>query len=270
MGLTRSNVYSGLAGFYFIRDPADTIAPLLPSGKYEVPLAIQDRNFYMDGSLMFPSDPPPNPEIHPYWVPEFFGSTIMVNGLVWPNMNVDQGQYYFRVLDGSNARVYHLYFSNNMPFTVFASDDAYLRAPIVTTDLTIGPGERYSILVDFTGIPAGTQILLLNDANAPYLMVIQLPEHKWADNAVHRNNAPGFVLRPSRLSEPPLTVYPGRNTVLEDITLSGSGQRPQMVTVDGQYSSPIGDFLPKGDKIWRIIDDTGTRLPALALVRVSW
>jgi spore coat protein A len=269
MGLTRSNVYSGLAGFYFIRDPADTIAPLLPSGKYEVPLAIQDRNFYMDGSLMFPSDPAPNPEIHPYWVPEFFGSTIMVNGLVWPNMNVDQGQYMFRVLDGSNARVYHLYFSNNMPFTVIASDDAYLRAPIVTTDLTIGPGERYVILADFTGIPAGTQILLLNDANAPY------PDGDPVDPNTNGqimqftvNNAPGFVPKtlPTILN-PALTTYPSLSTpILErNITLKEwfGPNGPQMVTVDGQqYSSPISELPAKGTtELWRIIDDTGDAHP---------
>ncbi len=88
LGLTRLNVMSGLAGFYFLRDPADPVDLVLPTGAYEMPLAIQDRIFNLDGSLYFPSTGL-NPTMHPYWMPEFFGNTIMVDGKVWPNMNVD-------------------------------------------------------------------------------------------------------------------------------------------------------------------------------------
>ena len=48
LGITRLNVMSGLAGFYLLRETdiaKDPIAPLLPNGDYEVPLAIQDRVF---------------------------------------------------------------------------------------------------------------------------------------------------------------------------------------------------------------------------------
>ena len=83
LGMTRTNLVSGLAGFYLERSANDLIAPLLPSGKYEMPLAIQDRSFNSDGSLAFPNVGV-NPDDHPYWYPEFFGNTIMVNGKVWP------------------------------------------------------------------------------------------------------------------------------------------------------------------------------------------
>ena len=166
LGMTRTNVMSGLAGFYLLRDPADIIAKDLPSGKYEVPLAIQDRTFNLDGSFWFPSAGI-NPE-HPYWNPEFFGNTVMVNGMVWPNMKVDQGMYRFRLLDGSNARFYTLSFTNGMPFTVIGTDGGYLRAPATVTKLTIAPGERYDVLVDFTGLAAGTKVILSNTAKAPF------------------------------------------------------------------------------------------------------
>jgi len=166
LGITRTNVMSGLAGFYLLRDPADPIAQYLPSGKYEVPLAIQDRTFNLDGSFWFDTVGI-NPE-HPYWTPEFFGNTVMVNGLVWPNMQVDQGLYRFRLLDGSNARFYTLSFSNGMPFTVIGTDGGYLSAPVPVTKLTIAPGERYDILVDFRGLPAGTKVILTNSAKAPF------------------------------------------------------------------------------------------------------
>ncbi|MDD1667870.1 MAG: multicopper oxidase [Methanomicrobiales archaeon] len=166
LGITRINVMSGLAGFYLLRDPADTVGPLLPSGKYEVPLAIQDRIFDINGQLVFPSAGL-NPTIHPYWIPEFFGNTIMVNGLVWPNMNVDRAQYRFRLLDGSNARFYTLSFSNKMPFTMIGTEGGYLKAPVTLTEVSIAPGERADILVDFSNIPAGTKIILQNTAKAP-------------------------------------------------------------------------------------------------------
>ena len=107
LGMTRLNVVGGMAGFYFLRDPASTVEPLLPQGKYQVPLAIQDRAFNDDGTFDFPIQPT-NPDVHPYWGPEFFGDTIMVNGLVWPKMDVDRAAYRFRILDGSTARFYNL------------------------------------------------------------------------------------------------------------------------------------------------------------------
>ena len=167
LGITRINVMSGLAGFYLLRDPADPVAAVLPAGEYEVPLVIQDRSFNLDGSFWFPTEGI-NPDQHPYWNPEFFGNTIMVNGVVWPNLNVDRGQYRFRVLDGSNARFYTLSFSNNMPFTVIGSDGGYLQAPATLNSLTIAPGERADILVDFSGLAPGTNLILQNGANAPF------------------------------------------------------------------------------------------------------
>jgi FtsP/CotA-like multicopper oxidase with cupredoxin domain len=81
LGITRINVMSGLAGFYLLRDPADTTP--LPFGNYEYPIVIQDRSFNIDGSMWFPKIGL-DPMAHPYWQPEFFGNTIMVNGKVWP------------------------------------------------------------------------------------------------------------------------------------------------------------------------------------------
>ena len=76
-----------------IRDATEN-ALGLPSGVYEVPLAIADRSFNTDGSFDYPAT-----------VQEvFFGDTITVNGKVWPRFDVDQGKYRFRVLNASNSR----------------------------------------------------------------------------------------------------------------------------------------------------------------------
>jgi FtsP/CotA-like multicopper oxidase with cupredoxin domain len=116
LGVVRENVYAGLAGFYLIRDNRDTgLAnnPIkLPSGAQEVELMIQDRQFDKNGQLFFPdADNPPglnggpgNPDIHPFWIPEFFGDVITVNGKSWPAMDVQPRRYRFRFVNGSNAR----------------------------------------------------------------------------------------------------------------------------------------------------------------------
>jgi spore coat protein A len=167
LGMTRINVVSGMAGFYLLRDDADPIAPLLPQGKYEVPLAIQDRVFNDDGTFNF-TIAPTNPDVHPYWGPEYFGDTIMVNGLVWPKMNVDRGAYRFRFLDGSNARFYDLSFSNGMPFTVIGTEGGYVKSATNVNRFLIAPGERFDVIVDFSNIAPGTSVTLLNSASGPY------------------------------------------------------------------------------------------------------
>jgi FtsP/CotA-like multicopper oxidase with cupredoxin domain len=176
LGLTRINVYSGLAGYYIITDPNDNNLQYLPQvlGQYDIPLAIQDRSFFDNGSLRFNVDAPVNPDMHPYWVPEFFGDSFMVNGKTWPYLNVDQTLYRFRLLDGCNARFLNLSLVDidngnaPVPFTVIARDQGYLRDPATENSQLLGPGMRSEILVDFSAIPAGHRIRMMNDAAAPY------------------------------------------------------------------------------------------------------
>ncbi len=175
LGITRLNVYAGLAGFYLLRDSNNCKDEdccrkklVLPEGAYEIPLAIQDRSFNTDGSLSFPTEGN-NLDIHPYWRPEFFGNTIMVNGKVWPNLNVERRQYRFRLLNGSNARFYNLRLSKNgMKFIQIGTDGGFLPEPVELDSLLIAPGERADVLVDFSDIAPGISILLMNDAKAPF------------------------------------------------------------------------------------------------------
>jgi FtsP/CotA-like multicopper oxidase with cupredoxin domain len=157
LGITRLNVMMGLAGFYLLRDSVE-VALNLPSGPYEIGLAIQDRSFHADGSLMYPA----------MWEEHFFGDKVLVNGKVWPYLNVKQGKYRFRILEGSNARTYRLALSNGASFTVIGTDGGLLEAPVTRNVLTISPGERMDVVVDFAPFAPGTEILLLNDAPAPF------------------------------------------------------------------------------------------------------
>jgi spore coat protein A, manganese oxidase len=175
LGATRTNVYSGLAAFYFLRDPLAEPRNL-PSGAYEVEMAIQDRQFDQNGQLYFPDgsgDPnsnlngtPPNPDVHPTWNPEFAGDVVVVNGAPWPFFKVEPRRYRFRIVNGSNARVWNLTFGK-APVYAIGSDDAYLDAPVPQSTVFIAPGERADIIVDFTSL-AGKKITVTNDAPVPY------------------------------------------------------------------------------------------------------
>jgi len=168
LGLTRLNLAAGLEGMFIIRDPQnDNVAPLLPSGEFEVSLMLTDKAFNTDGSIHF-TTVGDNPDVHPYWDPEYFGDQIMVNGKVWPNMNVQRRQYRFRIVDGSNARFYNLSLSNGMSFTQVAGDGSYLPKPVTSTSIFLAVCERADVLIDFSNVAPGTKIVLQNSANAPF------------------------------------------------------------------------------------------------------
>ncbi|HKQ97588.1 MAG TPA: multicopper oxidase domain-containing protein, partial [Candidatus Polarisedimenticolia bacterium] len=182
LGATRLNVYAGLAGGYLLTDPADTSIPANLPGA--VPLVIQDRMFDKNGQLFFTAGQPdtPNPE-HPFWVPEFLGDTVAVNGRVWPYLDVEARRYRFLVINGSNARTYELFLSHQTgklkgpAFWQIGTDGGYLDHPVLIDPnaagrrlqkLTLMPGERADVIVDFGGMAPGTLLLLRNTAKAPY------------------------------------------------------------------------------------------------------
>ncbi|MFC9993250.1 multicopper oxidase family protein [Nocardia sp. NPDC127526] len=165
MGITRLNIQAGLAGMYYVRDEFDTGAadnPLgLPSGEFEIPLIVQDRTFNPDGSIQ--------PMVGVY-IPEGYnqsgqlGDVACVNGMVWPWLGVRRTLYRFRLLNGSNSRPYIFEFSNGMPFFAIGGDLGLLDAPVPTTSIRVSPGERVDLLVDFSGLPDGTAVELINTA----------------------------------------------------------------------------------------------------------
>ena len=176
LGITRLNVYAGLAGFYLIRDLEEDSLNL-PSGPYEVPLMIQDRSFGADGSLLYP---PASEGTHPVWMQEFFGNAICVNGKATPFLEVEPRKYRFRMVNGSNSRFYHFTMVpadasgkpagkpvDAPPFIQIGSDGGLLPAPLRTHFLILSPGERFDIVIDFSQ-HKGTNLAITNDAPAPY------------------------------------------------------------------------------------------------------
>jgi len=118
-----------------VRGPANVPATPLPSREFEVPTIVQSRSFRTDGEVYYPlaSQAPPgetigaNPDVNPYWLLMFDGETNVVNGTVWPNMNVQRHAYRFRYLNSSNQRFYRMKLSNGASFKIIGDDGGYLR-----------------------------------------------------------------------------------------------------------------------------------------------
>jgi spore coat protein A len=270
LGITRLNVMSGLAGFYLLRDPADSNAPILPSGQYEMPLVIQDRVFLTDGSLYYPTNSD-YPNIHPYWISSFLGNTIMVNGKVWPNMNVQQAQYRFRILDGSNSRSYELTFSNGMNFTQIATDGGYLKAPSTLTSVLISPAERIDIVVDFSNIEPGTKVILRNTA---------LTNHPIEDQTVGQiiqftvtNQSGPNPFNAAAAPEPfnptltgtafPTLPNATKTRLLTLIQVNGTGGNTLEMLLDGQtWDAPVTEMPVLGStEDWVIVNPSSSEHP---------
>ena len=158
MGINRLNIYAGLQGLYFIRDEVEDSLNL-PRGKYEVPLLIYDRFLLPDGQLEYPVSPKPKAP----WVPEVFGNAILVNGKLFPYLEVEPRKYRFRVMNGSNGRFYRLSLGKLLTFQQIGTEQGFLPAPIPVQRAVMAPAERIDFVFDFS-THAGENVLLRSDA----------------------------------------------------------------------------------------------------------
>jgi FtsP/CotA-like multicopper oxidase with cupredoxin domain len=196
LGITRLNVYAGLAGFFPLRDAADTGRtdnPLgLPADPYELGFAVQDRMFYNTGELFysaFPGDPfyddfitdegvvlPTGdfPGGGPTALAEFFGDHIVVNGAIWPYYNVEPRQYRVRFLNGTDSRFMRLKLKvvpagetdpaqgYDLPFLVIGSDQSLRTNAAMVNEVDFLPGERLDLIIDFKNVPFGSRVIVEN------------------------------------------------------------------------------------------------------------
>jgi spore coat protein A len=255
LGITRLNVYMGLAGLYLIRDDAED-ALGLPAGEFEVPLVIQDRQFQFGGQFYYPS----------IWQDHFFGDKAVVNGKVWPYLEVKRGKYRFRLVNGSGSRVYTLSLSppvGTLEFTVIGTEGGLLEAPVDgLPSLTIGPGERYDVILDFAGFDVGTAIMLENSAPAPFPNGSQsLPEilkFMVVDGAPHAGSIPA-TLRPVVAINPAEAVIE-RDFVLNKGSNDGCGRQNWLINDLGW--DDVTEYPELGTvEIWRFINDSGVSHP---------
>jgi len=134
-------------------------------------------------------------------VPEAFFDTILVNGGLYPKVEVAPKRTRFRLLNGSQARFYHLNLYSEDPSTPgearigaagptiyqVGTEGGFLPAVAIHTNTTqlipgpqddvnpdgpfnllLAPAERADVVIDFNGVPAGSTFILYNDAPAPF------------------------------------------------------------------------------------------------------
>jgi spore coat protein A, manganese oxidase len=167
LGATRLNVFAGLAAAYLLRDQYDTGAepnPIgIPGGAYEVPLVIQDRQFNRDGTFLYPKSTIPGVT----WIGEYFGDVMLVNGKVWPFLNVEPRLYRFRILNGCNARILNLSIGGVPTFWQIGAEGGLWDKPVPVKNLVLAPAERADVLVDFSGLAGKAPVLRNSKPPAP-------------------------------------------------------------------------------------------------------
>ncbi len=272
LGINRLNIFAGLLGAFFVRDDFEDSLNL-PRGKYEIPLVIYDRVFDLEGQLNYPvAAKDPNAP----WVPEVFGDAVLVNGKLFPYLEVEPRKYRFRVLNGANGRFFHLSLSagqasagimQGLTFHQIGSDQGLLAAPVPTKLLSIAPGERADLIVDFSG-SAGSNIVLRNDGlNVMQFRVAAVAPVKAKSSNSAAEGALPQVLRPVPKMPESSAIKTRMLTLVE---IQDLVQRPvRMLLNNTHWSKPVTENpVLDSTEIWSLINTTDDSHPIhLHLVR---
>lgn len=272
LGITRLNVYAGLAGFYLLTDENEAklrACGHLPAIPYDIGLAIQDRSFLADGQLFYPSEPEDGDDPDPSILPESFGNFILVNGMIWPVLEVEPRQYRFRLLNGSDSRFYKLFLSSGQPFQQIATDNGLLPAPVPLDQLLIAPGERKEVILDFSN-PAlwGQTIILRNHAKTPFPNGDPVDPQTTGRIMAFKVNKPlnanyPLTILPNRLRPaiaPLQASAPPRKLILFEATDEYGRLKPMLGTVENgvmEWHDPITENpMLNSTEVWEIHNET--------------
>jgi spore coat protein A len=170
MDVTGRNVWMGLAGLYIIDDPADPAT--LPSGDFDLPLAIADRQFDANNQIPYVFNPA-----------GVTGDKILVNSVYQPYLDVGDRKYRLRILNASNARIYNVTLSTGDPFTQIGTESGLLPAPVVRAGMRIGPAERMDVVVNFAG-RLGQDVYLTDTLMGAQLLKFRVTKHLTDDSTI--------------------------------------------------------------------------------------
>lgn len=272
MGITRLNVYAGLAGFYLITDENEMqlqATNSLPASPYDIGLAIQDRMFTSDGQLYYTTMPQSAGTSESSIMPEFFGNTILVNGKLWPVLEVEPRQYRFRILNGSDSRFYNLFFLGDVKFIQIGTDNGLLPAPVSLSRLLLGTGERRDVIIDFSDPRLwGKTLVLENNAKTPFPRGSSVDQQTTGKIMAFKivkplNTSYPLTTLPGTLRAPitPLqTSLPARKLILFEGTDEYNRLKVQLGTVDEgikSFDDPITETLVQNStEMWEIYNET--------------
>jgi FtsP/CotA-like multicopper oxidase with cupredoxin domain len=148
--ITGPQVYYGLAGMFIVEGEY----PDLPKGEYDMPLILQDRQFDSDNQLVYLE----NSRMER--MRGFLGDRMLVNGRPEWHTRVKKATYRFRILNGSNSRIYKLAWSDGSDVVAIGTDGGLLGNPVRKPYLMLSPGERVEIWKDFSGYDTDEEVLL--------------------------------------------------------------------------------------------------------------
>ncbi len=178
MGLTGEQSYRGLAGLFIIEDELSDGLDIPDSyGIDDFPLILQDRRFFDDGRFAYAQNM--MDVIH-----GVMGNYLLVNGTIWPNLDVPKGLVRLRILNGSNSSIYRISFRDSRSFFQIATDGGFQEKPVELKQLVLSAGERAEILVDFGADAPGS-------ANS--LLIDQLPGNKFEAMQFRVRSEPGLI-----------------------------------------------------------------------------
>ena len=157
--LAGKQAYLGLAGLIVVEDQEDaalTRALDLKLGVTDIPLLIQDKRLDANGGLSY--KPGAQDHFHGYC-----GDTVLLNLTPSACFDCATRLYRFRLVNGSNARIYRLAFMHNdeaLAFHVIGADGGLLERPVSAHELFLSPSERADVLVDLRAASVGERIVL--------------------------------------------------------------------------------------------------------------
>lgn len=148
--ITGPQVYYGLAGMFIVEEKRKDI----PSGEFDIPLILQDRILDSDNQLVYLNDG------RMERMRGFLGNQMFVNGRAERKQNVKKGAYRFRILNGSNSRIYKLAWNDGSDIIAIGTDGGLLKEPVEKPYIMLAPGERADIWKDFSNNAEGEEVIL--------------------------------------------------------------------------------------------------------------
>lgn len=293
--------------------PGPAPAPDDPPGTryYEIPIAIQDRSFNANGSLFYPDNraffeglekdqlqipfiPEPacdgrTSDISPMWNPEFFGNTLVVNGRTWPRLEVEPRRYRFRLLNGCNSRFLLLKLVTGdptirpanpaLPIWQIGADGGFLSAPAEFESLLLAPAERADVIVDFAGLPFGTEVFLINEApDEPFGGGVAGTDFPWADPATTgqvMKFVVGELISPDPSVPPESLAFPsvvplGPASVTRGVSLNEEMSKSVRVVTDPDGTIRLACDDPRAERFGPAEAELGTVQPDGTIQRLGW
>ena len=176
MDVTGRNVWMGLTGLYIVDDPADP--QTLPSGEFDLPLVIADRQFDVNNQIPYVFNPN-----------GVTGDKFLINGVYQPYLEAGDRKYRFRILNASNFRTHFLELSTGDSFTQIGTESGLLPAPVTRTGMRIGPAERLDVVVDFAG-KLGQTLYLMDTLTGTQLLQFRVTQDVKDDSTIPGNAPP--------------------------------------------------------------------------------